>query len=74
MIIGFARSNAFLRWLALILLGMTVGKVFLYDLSTLERVYRILSFIVLGILLLAISFAYQKKWFSVSQSSSPDTL
>ena len=73
MITGFLRSNAFLRWLALILLGLTVGKVFFYDLSTLERVYRILSFIVLGILLLAISFAYQKKWFSVSQSSSPDT-
>ena len=49
---------------ALILIGLTVGKVFLYDLSALERVYRILSFIVLGILLLAISFAYQKKWFA----------
>jgi uncharacterized membrane protein len=67
MIIGFARSNAFLRWLALILLGLTVGKVFLYDLSTLERVYRILSFIALGILLLAISFAYQKKWITVPE-------
>jgi uncharacterized membrane protein len=73
MVIGFARANAFLRWLALILLGLTVGKVFLYDLSTLERVYRILSFIALGILLLAISFAYQKKWFTASQSSSRDT-
>ena len=73
MVIGFMRSNAFLRWLALILLGLTVGKVFLYDLSTLERVYRILAFIALGILLLAISFAYQKKWFTASQSSSPDT-
>jgi uncharacterized membrane protein len=67
MILGFARSNAFLRWLALILLGLTVGKVFLYDLSTLERVYRILSFIALGILLLAISFAYQKKWLTVPE-------
>jgi uncharacterized membrane protein len=59
MIVGFVRSNAFLRWLALILLGLTVGKVFLYDLSTLERVYRILSFIALGVLLLAVSYAYQ---------------
>jgi uncharacterized membrane protein len=41
--------------------------VFLYDLSTLERVYRILSFIALGILLLAISFAYQKKWITVPE-------
>jgi uncharacterized membrane protein len=73
MIIGFVRANAFLRWLALILIGLTIGKVFLYDLSTLERVYRIISFIALGVLLLAVSYAYQKKWFNASQSSSPDT-
>ncbi|MDQ6799562.1 MAG: DUF2339 domain-containing protein [Acidobacteriota bacterium] len=69
MFVGFARSNAFLRWLALILLGLTIGKVFLYDLSTLERVYRILSFIALGVLLLAISFAYQKKWITIPDQS-----
>jgi len=69
MIIGFVRANAFLRWLALILIGLTVGKVFLYDLSALERVYRILSFITLGILLLAISFAYQKKWITIPEDA-----
>jgi uncharacterized membrane protein len=45
-----------------------VGKVFLYDLSALQRVYRILSFIALGVLLLAISFAYQRKWFSAPET------
>ena len=69
MIIGFVRANAFLRWLALILIGLTVGKVFLYDLSALDRVYRILSFIALGILLLAISFAYQKKWITIPEDA-----
>ena len=34
-------------------------------LSQLERIYRILSFIVLGVMLLAISFAYQKKWITL---------
>jgi uncharacterized membrane protein len=74
MIAGFRLGSSFLRWLALILLGLTVAKVFLYDLSALERIYRILSFIALGVLLLAISFAYQKKWITVapSQASSPD--
>jgi uncharacterized membrane protein len=43
-----------------------VAKVFFYDLSALEHTYRILAFIALGILLLAISFAYQRKWFSAS--------
>ena len=73
MIAGFRRASPLLRWLALILIGLTVAKVFFYDLSALEHTYRILAFIALGILLLAISFAYQKKWFSASQSSSPDT-
>ena len=73
MIAGFRWASPLLRWLALILLGLTIGKVFFYDLSALERTYRILAFIALGILLLAISFAYQRKWFSASQSSSPDT-
>ena len=66
MIVGFRRRAPFLRWLSLGLLAITVGKVFLYDLSALQRIYRILSFIGLGVLLLAISFAYQKKWLTVS--------
>ena len=69
MIVGFVRANSYLRWLALILIGLTVAKVFLYDLSALERGYRILSFIALGILLLAISFAYQKKWITIPEDA-----
>jgi uncharacterized membrane protein len=34
--------------------------VFLYDLSTLTSIYRLISFIVLGVLLLAAAFAYQR--------------
>lgn len=66
MVIGFWRASAFVRWQGLILIAVTIGKVFVYDLAQLDRVYRILSFIVLGILLLAISFAYQKDWLKLS--------
>ena len=45
---------------ALALLLATVAKVFLYDLSTLGSVYRVLSFLALGALLLAASYAYQR--------------
>jgi uncharacterized membrane protein len=62
MAIGFRQRLPFLRWLALLLIGVTVAKVFLFDINALERIYRILSFIGLGVLLLAISFAYQRKW------------
>jgi uncharacterized membrane protein len=67
MTIGFRRRQSYLRWLALALIGITIAKVFLYDIRELERAYRILSFIGLGVLLLAISFAYQRKWISVPE-------
>jgi uncharacterized membrane protein len=38
----------------------TVGKVFLYDLSALTSVYRVASFVGLGLLLLAGAFAWQR--------------
>ena len=61
MFIGFWKKSAFLRYQALILIAITVGKVFLYDTSSLDRGYRILSFIALGLLLLTTSFLYQRK-------------
>jgi uncharacterized membrane protein len=63
MFFGFWRRSAFVRWQALVLVAVTIVKVFVYDVSQLDRVYRILSFIVLGVLLLGISFAYQRDWF-----------
>src|SRR5215469_7503079 len=64
--IGFWRSSAFVRWQALVLIAATTGKVFVHDVFELDRGYRILSFVVLGILLLAISFAYQRDWLKLS--------
>ena len=69
MIIGFLRRSAFVRWQALILIAVTIVKVFVYDVSQLDRAYRIVSFIVLGALLLAISFAYQRDWLKLSSKS-----
>jgi uncharacterized membrane protein len=60
-IVGLARKSALLRWQALALFGLVVTKVFFFDLSFLERFYRILSFLVLGLLLLLVSFLYQRK-------------
>jgi len=66
MAIGFWRKSAFVRWQALILIALTTVKVFAYDTSELDRIYRILSFVVLGVLLLAVSFAYQRDWLKLS--------
>jgi uncharacterized membrane protein len=60
MLVGFWKRSAFVRWQAIVLLAMTVLKVFLIDIGTLERGYRIAAFIVLGAILLAVSFLYQR--------------
>ena len=63
--LGFWRRSAFVRWQALLLLVFTIGKTFLYDLRNLSQGYRVLSFLGLGALLMAISFAYQKDWLAL---------
>jgi uncharacterized membrane protein len=66
MVVGFVRRSAFVRWQALLLIAATIAKVFIYDVSQLDKGYRIVSFIVLGVLLLAISFVYQRDWLKLS--------
>jgi uncharacterized membrane protein len=63
--VGFWRRSAFLRWQALVLLAVSVGKVFLVDMSALSQGYRILSFLGLGVLLMAVSFVYQRDWLNL---------
>jgi uncharacterized membrane protein len=57
---GFVRKSSPIRFAALAVLGGVILKVFLIDLSELQTVYRILSFLVLGVVLLGVSFLYQK--------------
>jgi uncharacterized membrane protein len=68
--LGLQRRSPVLRWQALVLLGAVVAKVFLYDLSFLDRVYRVLSFLILGTALLAVSFLYQRKLRGENSGSS----
>jgi len=71
--VGFWKKSAFLRWQALILLAASIAKVFLVDTSELSQGYRILSFLGLGALLLAVSFAYQRDWLNLrSQEKSTE--
>ncbi len=58
--VGLFYRNRPLRLTAIGLLGFTILKIFLYDLSFLETLYRIFSFIGLGIILLAASYVYQR--------------
>jgi hypothetical protein len=68
LLFGHVRQNKTLRLLALALLAATTVKVFFFDLSGLERLYRIISFIVLGLVLLAVSFLYQQRQRGAKES------
>jgi hypothetical protein len=48
------------RWLGLIALGFVVLKLYLSDVWVLERIYRVVAFGLLGILLLLTSFLYSR--------------
>ena len=59
---GFLRRNAFLRWQALVLFALSIALIFLNGISLQGQGYRVLSFLGLGVLLLVVSFVYQKDW------------
>ena len=58
--IGILKKYKLLRWIALALFGITILKLFFLDLSFLKGFPRILSFVILGFLLLAVGFFYNK--------------
>ncbi len=66
--VGHFRRLRLLRGMGLGLLSLTVLKVFLWDLSSLDRVYRIISFIMLGAILLVVSYFYQRSQQTVEES------
>jgi len=59
-IIGFMFNKKYLRMQGIIILFISIFKVFVYDIRELEVIYRTISYIVLGIILLLISFIYTK--------------
>jgi uncharacterized membrane protein len=68
--VGFWRRTAFLRWQGLVLLAFAIGKVFIVDINELSQGFRILSFLGLGALLLAVSFVYQRDWLNLRSHGS----
>lgn len=60
LVIGFVGAYKGVRIGGMLLLTLAILKLFFYDLWSLGTLYRIISSISLGVVLLAISFAYQK--------------
>jgi len=58
-VLGMRRKYAPIRYFAIVLFGIALIKVFVVDLETLGGVYRIVGFVVVGLILLVVSFLYQ---------------
>jgi len=63
LIVGIAVNSQRARLASAAVIALTIAKVFLIDLSTLTGVYRALSFMGLGLVLVAIGWFYQKVLF-----------
>jgi uncharacterized membrane protein len=72
MILGFMRRSRPMRIGSIILLGVSILKVFLYDLRFLEQPYRIVSFIALGVILLLASYLYQRYKHIILEGASSE--
>ena len=58
--LGFRRASRALRLGGLGLLGMVAAKLVLHDLAGAAPIYRVLSFLVVGALMIAVSLAYHR--------------
>jgi len=69
---GFLRRERTMRYASLAVLLFTVGKVFLYDASELEGLYRVFSFLGLGLSLLGLSYFYARVVFAHDGTAGAD--
>ena len=60
LVVGLLRGSSAIRYGGLVLFGLSLAKIFLYDLSSLSSVARAFSFILVGGLLLAGGFFLQR--------------
>jgi uncharacterized membrane protein len=72
LVVGFMKRVALARWVGLGLLAVTVIKVFAFDLRGLSSGYRVVGYLTLGVLLMAVSFAYQRDWLGLRALTDAD--
>lgn len=69
LLFGFRLREAYYRWIGLALFGIVLLRLFFYDLATVGTLYRIFSFLALGVVLIGASYLYtyySKKFLSTA--------
>ncbi|MCA9079511.1 MAG: DUF2339 domain-containing protein [Planctomycetaceae bacterium] len=69
---GIRKHVAALRYVGLALFTIVAVKVFLFDLSSLDQIYRIVAFLIMGVLVLTGSFVYLKYRQNFADEESGD--
>lgn len=59
-VIGITQDKKYLRIAAIVILAVTLVKLFLYDVANLDTVPKTILFVSLGVLMLVVSFLYNK--------------
>lgn len=60
-VFGFYRQLAAVRIAGLLVAGLAVIKVLFFDLANLDQLYRVGSFVILGVVLLCVAYLYHRK-------------
>ncbi len=60
LVLAIWKRGQVLRYASLVVMMLSVGKVFLFDAGHLENLYRVFSFLGLGVSLLVLAFLYQR--------------
>jgi uncharacterized membrane protein len=71
LVIGMRKRAAPARYAGLGLLGITVVKLFLHDLSQLDQLYRIGAFVVVAVIAILASFLYQRFLARADKNDDP---
>jgi uncharacterized membrane protein len=69
--IGFVLHSQPARFLALGVVALTVAKVFIVDTASISGIYRALSVIGLGVVLLGIGWVYQRLLYPRAPPATP---
>ncbi len=68
-VLGIWKKRQYLRIAAIVLFGVTLAKLFLYDISHLDTISKTIVFVSLGVLMLIISFLYNKYKYMISDDT-----
>ena len=60
LVLGVRLKSGSLRWASLVLLMITIGKIFLYDVGELSDLYRVGALLGLALSLIVVSLVYQR--------------